>query len=294
MPLAQQHWSEHTRGLTSPQPATRVRAARELGKLGAEALGALPELIKAVEDSDQGVREAAVQAIALLGPAGVVPLVQFLSHSDKYVRRNATWGLGKLGQHARSAMASLCAALHDSDPRTASGAAQALGNLGASAAAAVPALTEAMRGTNVVLCRLAAKALSQIGPAALPTLLVHLKHHDPFVRGEAAVAVGWIGPAAAAAVPALLEMVRAGTPSGRPVPSPAAYGGSGIGTPIAMGQEQEPGGAEDTSRLAAITALGRIGAAATEAVPVLASVAAEPLEQARTAAEVALRQIRGI
>ena len=293
MPVAQQHWSELVRGLANPLPAGRVRAARELAKLGPAAAGALPALTAAVEDGDQAVREAAVQAFAALGPTAVAPLVQFLSHSDKYVRRNATWGLGKLGPHARSAMASLCAALHDPDPRTASGAAQALGNMGAAAASAVPALMEALRGTNVVLCRLAAKALSQIGPAAVPTLLVHLRHHDPFVRGEAAVAVGWIGATAAAAVPALLEMVRAGTPAPRRTPEPHAYAGSGIGTPIASPQEQEPGGAEETSRLAAVTALGRIGAAAAEAIPALIAVVEESVEQLRTAAEIALRQIRG-
>ena len=105
MPVAQQHWSELVRGLANPLPAGRVRAARELAKLGPAAAGALPALTAAVEDGDQAVREAAVQAFAALGPTAVAPLVQFLSHSDKYVRRNATWGLGKLGPHARSAMA---------------------------------------------------------------------------------------------------------------------------------------------------------------------------------------------
>ena len=77
--------------------------------------------------------------------------------------------------------------------RTASGAAQALGNMGADGAEAVPQLAEAMRGTNIVLCRLAAKALSQIGPPALATLIAHLQHADPFVRGESALAIGWMG-----------------------------------------------------------------------------------------------------
>jgi HEAT repeat protein len=103
---------------------------------------------------------------------------------------------------ARPVLGELCKALKDADPRTASGAAQALGNMGADGAEAVLPLAEAMRGTNIVLCRLAAKALSQIGRPALPTLITHLRHHDPFVRGEAALAVGWIGPAAAAAATA--------------------------------------------------------------------------------------------
>lgn len=291
MSVAQQNWSDLARGLTAPLPAGRVRAARELGKLGPAAVDALPALLAAVDDADQAVREAAVQAVSHLGPVAVGSLVQLLSHPDKYVRRNATWGLGKLGPAARSGMAALCAALHDPDPRTASGAAQALGNLGAAAEHAIPALTEAMRGTNVVQCRLAAKALSQIGAAAVPTLLAHLKHHDPFVRGEAAVALGWIGPAAAEAVPALLEMVRAGSPAlARPADE---FGGSGLGTPLAPPPEPDPGSAEETSRLAAVTALGRIGPSASAALPDLLAVAAERSEATRAAAEIALRQIRG-
>lgn len=293
MPASAQHWSELVRGLVHPQASHRSLTARELGRLGAQAAGALPALLAAVDDADQSVREAAVQAIANFGPQAVGPLTGFLSHSDKYVRRNAIWGLGKLGHVARTAMGALCAALHDADPRTASGAAQALGNLGATAAPAVPALAEAMRGTNVVLCRLAAKALSQIGPPAVPTLLAHLNHHDPFIRGEAAMAIGWVGPAAAAAVPALLEIVRSGVPGPSRTASSTAYAGSGIGTPVAPPSAGESGNPEETSRIAAVTALGRIGRAASAAVAVLTDAAAEPGESIRAAAALALRQIQG-
>src|SRR6185312_1843694 len=112
-------------------------------------------------------------------------------HSDKYVRRQAVWALGRLGPLARPVLTDLCRSLKDADPRTASGAAQALGCLGTDGAAAVPPLAEAMRGTNIVLCRMAAKALSQIGPPALATLVAHLQHADPFVRGGSALALGW-------------------------------------------------------------------------------------------------------
>src|SRR5207248_4559199 len=109
---------------------------------------------------------------------------------------------------ARPVLGELCRALKDPDPRTASGAAQALGNMGSDAAAAVPQLAEAMRGTNIVLCRLAAKALSQIGHPALATLIAHLQHTDPFVRGESALAIGWMGPIARSAVPFLAQVLR--------------------------------------------------------------------------------------
>ena len=150
------------------------------------------------------------------------PSVAMLDHQDKYVRRHAVWALGKLGPLARTALPDLCEALRDPDPRTASGAAQALGSMGAEGADAVLALAEAMRGTNIVLCRLASKALSQIGWPALATLIAHLQHADPFVRGEAALALGWMGVPARSAVPFLAAAVRGPHSVSSRTPAPGA------------------------------------------------------------------------
>jgi HEAT repeat protein len=218
-----------------------------------------------------------------------------LSHEDKYVRRHAVWGLGKLGPLAKPALADLCAALRDPDPRTASGAAQALGNTGAEAADAIPALTEAMRGTNIVLCRLAAKALSQIGRPALAALIAHLKHRDPFVRGESALALGWMGPAAAAAVPTLIEALRCSQPATtRPVPVPAPSGGTRTpATPVTPPSSAHANSPDETSRVYAAQALGRIGPTAAAAIPILTQALMDPNEQVRQSAELALRLIQG-
>ena len=196
------------RALRSQSQADRVRAAKDLGRLGWLAREALPALVGALHDDDAKVRESAAQAVGLMGPEALPTLVGMLAHDDKYVRRHAVWALGKLGPLARPALSDLCQSLKDADPRTASGAAQSLGGLGADGAEAVPALAEAMRGTNIVLCRLASKALSQIGPPALATLIAHLQHADPFVRGESALAIGWMGVAARSAVPFLARVIR--------------------------------------------------------------------------------------
>jgi HEAT repeat protein len=188
--IADDPFPELVRQLRHPTASSRTKAARSLGRLGWLAREALPALAAATADPDKHVREAAAVAVGQMGPDAVPQLTQLLRHEDKYVRRQAVWALGKLGPLAAPALPALVVALTDSDPRTASGAAQALGSMGPDAAEAVPALTEAMRGTNIVLCRLAAKALSQIGRPALPQLLAHLRHRDPFVRGEAALALG--------------------------------------------------------------------------------------------------------
>ncbi len=284
--------AELIRGLNQPTASARVRCAKELGKQGMAAKNAFPYLLAAVQDSEQIVREAAVQALGTFGSASVPSLIELLSHPDKYVRRNAVWSLNKLGHHALPALATLCVALKDVDQRTASGAAQVLGNFGEAAVSAVPALVEAMRGTNVVLCRLAAKALSQIGRGALPSLILHLKHHDPFVRGEAAMALGWMGPEAEDAVPGLIELLGAGQARRYARAQFQEFGHSDTITPVHMKPCSVDQTTLDVARGIAAQALGRIGPGAIAAVPELIAVLEDPCEQVRFNAELSLRQIQ--
>jgi HEAT repeat protein len=287
------------RALRSQSQADRVRAAKDLGRLGWLAREALPALVGALHDDDAKVREAAAQAVGLMGPETLPTLVGMLSHDDKYVRRHAVWALGKLGPLARPALGDLCQSLKDADPRTASGAAQSLGGLGADGAEAVPALAEAMRGTNIVLCRLASKALSQIGPPALATLIAHLQHADPFVRGESALAIGWIGAAARSAVPFLARIVRGPESALLRTPAPLSITPTSIqlpGSETLTPPQITDGGdvsADVNCRLYAAQALGRIGPAAMGALTDLRDAAAFGPDSVRTAAQQAIRQIQG-
>jgi HEAT repeat protein len=272
------------RALTGRTPtANRVAALHALGRLGEKALAARTWLIAAAFDDDAKVRIAATQALGQIGPDAAPALARLLVHSDKYVRRNATWGLGKLGVRAKPVLRDLCRALKDADPRTAAGAAQALGAMGVDGADAVPDLAEAMRGTNVVLCRLAAKALSEIGPPAKSELIAHLSHHDPFIRGEAAVALGWMGPAAADAVPQLTVVLTTLPKANAPPPVPPPKG-DGTG---------DPASPDDNARTFAAQALGRIGPAAADALAALALALHDPHPSVGAAAKLAIKQIRG-
>lgn len=286
------------RALRGQNPAERVRAAKDLGRLGWLARDAMPALVAALDDDDGKVREAAANAIGLMGPEALPTLIEMLRHDDKYVRRHAVWALGKLGPLAKSALRDLCTALKDPDPRAASGAAQSLGSLGADGADAVPALAEAMRGTNIVLCRLASKALSQIGGPALATLIAHLQHADPFVRGESALAIGWIGAAARSAVPFLARVVRGPESDLTRTPPPLANtlfdrpGASDTLTPPQI-PEGDSGSADVNCRVFAAQALGRIGAAAAAALPDLRDAARGGPQSVRDAAQQAIRLIQG-
>ncbi|HVL13700.1 MAG TPA: HEAT repeat domain-containing protein [Gemmata sp.] len=292
------------RGLRSESPADRLKAAKQLGRLGWLAREALPTLVAALDDEDAKVRESAGHAVGLMGPEALPALVRMLTHFDKYVRRKAVWALGRLGPLAIPALGHLCEALKDLDPRTGSGAAQALGNMGIDGAEAVPALAEAMRGTNIVLCRLAAKALSQIGSPAIATLVAHLQHSDPFVRGESALAIGWVGPPARSAVPYLAAILRgprswsARTPPPGPSPltdySPGDPGFVSSDSPTPTENPMADSGTpEESCRIYAAQALGRIGPAAASALPDLREAARTGPEPLRRAAEQSVRQIEG-
>src|SRR5215510_3524388 len=82
-----------------------------------------------------------------------------------------------------------------------------LGDFGIAAKNAVPALATALEGDIGREVRQAAgKSLGQIGPPAMRTLQKSLKHKEAFVREHAARALGWNGPDAIVAVPALVGL----------------------------------------------------------------------------------------
>jgi len=297
--------------LRSATVADRLKAAKDLGRLGWLARDAMPALVAVLADADPKVREAAAQAVGQMGPEALPTLSSMLGHQDKYVRRHAVWAMGKLGPLARPALADLCESLRDPDPRTASGAAQALGQMGTDGAEAIPSLTEAMRGTNIVLCRLASKALSQIGSPALPTLIAHLQHSDPFVRGESAMALGWMGPIAKGAVPLLASIVRGprgahhntaplppvevSPPRSGPISSDSDGDGSTLPTPPQISTEGvEASTPEEACRVYAAQALGRLGPAAEAAVGDLREAIRTGFDALRRAAQQSIRQIQGV
>jgi HEAT repeat protein len=178
----------------------RWRAADALGRLGADARGAGPELIRALDDPDPHVKTIAAQTLEKLAPhvpeavsalikafprveairavcrygekaaEAVPPLVGLLKNSDPPVRWNAARALGKLQETAKSAIPDLVAAMGDPDKDVREHAAEALGDIGPAAADSVPALVKVLADPEPMVRRDAVRALGQMGPAAKAAL----------------------------------------------------------------------------------------------------------------------------
>jgi HEAT repeat protein len=136
-------------------------------------------------------------------------------------------------------------------------AAVALGQFGHKA---IPTLTELIKRGNPDSVEQATLALATIGPDSVPALIAVLNDgyfiEIPFVRRDAALALGQIGPAAKAAVPRLTEMLEV-----------------------------------FSVESAAATALGQIGPAAKASVPALTKQLNHRDKEVREAARQALVQI---
>jgi HEAT repeat protein len=264
--------ADAVRQMANRLPEIRLEAIRHFALCRSDAVAHLALLKGAVNDADQSVRLAAARTICSLGETTMPAMARMLSHPDKYVRRQAVWGLGKLGERALPLLPDLCKSLNDADTRVATGAAMTIGGMGAEAAEAIPALAKSMRGSNVVLCRIAAKALSMIGMPALPQLRADLRHYDLFVRGEAAMAVGWMGPAAAETVPDLKELLS--------IPSVHE-----------AGSKDTPTSPENAARAAAAAALGKLGDAAKSVVELLQRTRFDACPMVSQASEQSLRML---
>jgi HEAT repeats len=115
------------RGLSDPDVQVRRNVALFLGVAGGNwydrerqprlVIGeCVPNLVRAIEDSDSRVRELAAQAIAVTGEAGVsaVPaLIRLLESDSEGDRNSACIGLAGIGPAAREALPALRKALSD-------------------------------------------------------------------------------------------------------------------------------------------------------------------------------------
>lgn len=96
--------------VTSTDRDARHGAAETLYNLGASCVAVLPDMIKALQDKDIGVRRAVLQAIGeceVLAAPAVPNLIRALEDEDQGVRWNAATALSRIGPEAKDAVPAL-------------------------------------------------------------------------------------------------------------------------------------------------------------------------------------------
>ena len=158
----------------------RLPAIMLLQRLGPKAAAAVPELVSVLkEDRRKEVRQAIIEALLAIGTASsesVPALVSMLSDDNLDVRRGATFGLGRIGPPARSALPAI---RRNFDTE------------------------KELRPISIWAMVRIAPEDDKIAATAVPLLVEALKREEAFVRFEAARTLGLIGPRARAAIPAL-------------------------------------------------------------------------------------------
>jgi HEAT repeat protein len=224
--------------LAGPDKSTRARAARALVALlekGREEGAIIKALDRATKDPEEDVRRIAVQGFGVAGPkarVAVTRVVELLKgDAGEWVRYEAAIVSCLIDPGNERVAASLTDALTDRSAQVTGAAARSLGSLGSRAKSSVPALINALddqreryrplapdfTGTRAVRCDVA-EALGRIGDAAMAALpalrRIVVRDHDPEARVFAAVAISRIEPQDKEALRAVikeLEDSREGT-----------------------------------------------------------------------------------
>jgi HEAT repeat protein len=218
---------------------SRGRIAQVLGKFGPDAMPLFRELLR---DGDRGARLAVTGGLQNVGPAAISVLIELLRNGDGEIRLAATKSLQDIGPAVVPAVTGLLT--HDAK-EVRHHVAILLGSLGPDAKAAAPAIAELLSDHDLEVRLAAAWAATIVGcdpPLVIPRLKVMLREKDPNARCEVAEALvrtgapegkaaavaplieivrskdagfhravadlGWIGPQAKEAIPAVMELLR--------------------------------------------------------------------------------------
>jgi HEAT repeat protein len=216
------------RKLRSPSPTSRADAATALAEAAASDPSVIPGLLNALNDTGNrgpgsvfpnelnSTREAAVVALLKAGAAGetvlaekgIQILITGLNDPDPAVREHTAVALGRAGDLARPATATLWKLAEDPSVSVRAAAYKTL--LGLSPQDLQP-LTALLLHPVADVRNHAAEMLSQFGnltEECIPTLMQALKDEDSFIRNMSAQALLRFGSKAAPAISPLLEAMK--------------------------------------------------------------------------------------
>jgi HEAT repeat protein len=197
--------------LGHPREDMRAQAARTAWSIGLDAAHG-PALLAHVDSPDDYVREFAAWAAGQIGAAGneaIPSLLAMLAREEGHAAGTAAVTLRRLAPDNPVIVESLVRSLRGDDGVQKVQAARGLGKLGPVAAAAAPALLHALEDAREDVRAESVIALGRVaGADAVSPLLTRLQTDSPWVREEAARALGRLGPPARRAIPDLIQALR--------------------------------------------------------------------------------------
>ncbi len=200
-------------------------------------------------------------------------LVKELLDKRGWVRRQATDGLGRLGQAGPEVVTALLKALQDDDSEVRRPAAESLGDLGQARPEVVTALLKALQDDDSLVRWRAAASLGGLGqarPEVVTALLKALQDDDWSVRWWAAASLGGLGQARPEVVTALLKALQDDDSSVRWQAAAASLSGLGQARPEVVTALLKALQDDDSSvRWRAANSLGGFGQASPEVVTAL-------------------------
>jgi HEAT repeat protein len=173
---------------------------------------AIPVLIQCLNSRDGDAEWFSVQALGNIGAeaAAAVPALKLRLKREVVERVEAAWALWQIEHNAAEVLPIFEEAL-DRKHRVPWLVMRYLAPMGSAAGHAVPlieAVAEEEREYHPRVRSQALQALAQISTNTVPFLVKHLKNRDPGIRVSAAVALGNIGPTAAASVASLEALLQ--------------------------------------------------------------------------------------
>jgi HEAT repeat protein len=288
---------EGLRGLLKERKeSVRAEAVMALGRIGPDALAAIPELVLLLGDKNERIRREASVALGRIGMAAVEPLIAAAAHKDALIRAGAVESLGYSSAPNDQVQLAVLKCAQDAAPEVRAAAVKSLAAFEVPDDVLLPILKENLRHedervrlavVNLLVkrralllqmapelaslltaeldgvARHAAFLLGKIGPEAAPLLLKALDHEKSRID-QVAEALSQIGRQV---VELLTQAIRA--------PQPRVRRGAALALgqirPLAPGTAQKlTAGLRDPDhavRAAFLTAIGYLGSRASESVP---------------------------
>jgi HEAT repeat protein len=193
---------------------TQYWSCRAIGAIGEpDALPAVPTLIELLGTSNPSVKRNAAYALGQIGPAAgervITPLVGLLKDKLQPVRRNAVIALGELGPFAKRSTDAVRAAMNDEQFRAPAEAAAALWQITGESDPSLDVLLGVLQGKQSPWeAALAFERLGKTGKPAVTKLTELVTSDNSETQYFAIASLAGIGPQAAAALPALTELLK--------------------------------------------------------------------------------------